>query len=132
MQGSPLEARRPRGLVDQKAAAIQVTGDGHGHREFRNRPFGHRGLATGCWRLTAERLTPEKLTTVAVTRHLECIITEAYIAVSGLSLSECVALGGRWREGIQRGRGGMSQLLTRSNTSSDRDSPGAVFAALSL
>ena len=116
-----------------------VTGDRHRYREFRSRHFGHRELAPGFRRLKAERLTPEKLTTVAVTRHLECIITEAYIAVSGLSLSECVALGGRWREGIQggregiqRGRGGMSQLLTRSNTSSDRDSPGAVFAALSL
>jgi hypothetical protein len=57
--------------VDQKAAAIQVTGDGHGHREFRNRPFGHRELAAGFRRLNAERLTPEKLTAVAVTRHLE-------------------------------------------------------------
>ena len=65
------EARRPRGLVDQKAAAIQVTGDGHGHREFRNRPFGHRELAAGFRRLKAEGLTPERLTTVAVTRHLE-------------------------------------------------------------
>ena len=63
--------RRPSGLVDQKAAAIQVTGDGHGHREFRNRPFGHRELAPGFRRLKAERLTPERLTTVAVTCHLE-------------------------------------------------------------
>jgi hypothetical protein len=44
-----------------------VTGDGHGHREFRVRPFGHRELAPGIRRLKAERLTP-----VAVTRHLEC------------------------------------------------------------
>jgi hypothetical protein len=48
-----------------------VTGDGHGHREFRNRPFGHRELAPGFRRLKAEGLTPERLTTVAVTRHLE-------------------------------------------------------------
>ena len=48
-----------------------VTGDGHGHREFSNRPFGHRVLAPGFQWLKAERLTPERLTTVAVTRHLE-------------------------------------------------------------
>ena len=48
-----------------------VTGDGHGHREFMNRPFGHRELEPGCRRLNAELLTPERLTTVAVTRHLE-------------------------------------------------------------
>ena len=47
-----------------------VTGDGHGHREFRVRPFGHRELAPGFRRLKAERLTPERLTPVAVTRHL--------------------------------------------------------------
>jgi len=29
------------------------------------------GLASGFWRLKAERLTPEKPTTVAVTRHLK-------------------------------------------------------------
>jgi hypothetical protein len=38
-----------------------VTGDGHGHRE----------LAPGFRRLKAERLAPESLTTVAVTRHLK-------------------------------------------------------------
>jgi len=48
-----------------------VTGDGHGHREFRRQPFGHRELAPGFRRLMAERPTPERLTTVAVTRHLE-------------------------------------------------------------
>jgi hypothetical protein len=48
--------------VEQKAAAIQVKGDGHGQREFRRRPFGHRELAPGFRRLRAERLT-----TVAVT-----------------------------------------------------------------
>jgi hypothetical protein len=47
-----------------------VTGDGHGYREFRGRPFGHRELAPGFRRLKAERLAPERLTTVAVTRHL--------------------------------------------------------------
>jgi hypothetical protein len=47
-----------------------VTGDGHGHQEFRNRLFGCRELAPGFRRLKAERLTPERLTTVAVTRHL--------------------------------------------------------------
>ena len=50
-----------------------VTGDGYGHREFRRQPFGHRQLAPGHWRLKAERLTPGRLTTVAVTRHPECI-----------------------------------------------------------
>ena len=49
-----------------------VTGDRHGHREFWNRPFGHRQRVPGIRRLMAERLTPERLTTVAVTRHLEC------------------------------------------------------------
>ncbi len=44
-----------------------VTGDGHGHLEFRCRPFGHRELAPGFRRLKADRLTPERLTTVAVT-----------------------------------------------------------------
>ena len=34
------------------------------------RPPGHRELAPGFRRLKAERLTPERLTTVAVTRHL--------------------------------------------------------------
>ena len=46
-----------------------VTGVGHRHREFRNRPFGHRELAPGLRELTAERLTPERLTTGAVTCH---------------------------------------------------------------
>ena len=63
-------------MVDQKAVTIQVSGDGHRHREFRVRPFGHRELAPGFWRLKAERLTPERPTTVAVTRHLELIMTE--------------------------------------------------------
>ena len=57
--------------MEQNAAAIQVTGDGHGHLEFRNRTFGHRELAPGFRRLKAEGLTPERLTTEAVTRHLE-------------------------------------------------------------
>ena len=48
-----------------------VTGDGHGYREFKSRHFGHRELAPGFRRLKAERLAPERLTTVAVTRHLE-------------------------------------------------------------
>jgi hypothetical protein len=48
-----------------------VTGDGHGHREFRSRPFGYRELAPGIRRLKAERHIPERLTTVAVTWHLE-------------------------------------------------------------
>ena len=38
-----------------------VTGDGHGHREFRRRPFGHRELAPGFRRPRAERPTPERL-----------------------------------------------------------------------
>ncbi len=49
----------------------RVAGDGHGHLEFRNRPFGHRELAPGFRRLKAEGLTPERLTTEAVTRHRE-------------------------------------------------------------
>jgi hypothetical protein len=48
-----------------------VSGDGHRHREFRVRPFGHQALAPGFRRLKAERLNPEWLTAVAVTRHLE-------------------------------------------------------------
>ena len=50
---------------------FRVSGDGHRHREFRCRPFGHRELAPGFRRLMAERLTPERPTTVADTRHLE-------------------------------------------------------------
>jgi hypothetical protein len=48
-----------------------VSGDGHRHREFRGRPFGHRELAPGFRRLMAERPIPERPTTVAVTRHLK-------------------------------------------------------------
>ena len=48
-----------------------MSGDGHGHREFRCRPFGHRQLAPRFRRLKAERLIPVRLTTVAVTRHLK-------------------------------------------------------------
>ena len=50
---------------------FRVSGDGHRHREFRCRPFGHQQLAPRLRRLMAERLTPERLTTVAVTRHLK-------------------------------------------------------------
>jgi hypothetical protein len=63
------EARRLRGLVDQREIKFRVSGDGHGYREFRSRSFGYRELAPGFRRLKAERLTPERLTTVAVTRH---------------------------------------------------------------
>ena len=49
---------------------LRVSGDGHGQRDFRCRPFGNRELAPGFRRLKAERLTPERPTTVAVTRHL--------------------------------------------------------------
>jgi hypothetical protein len=48
-----------------------VSGDGHGQREFRCRPFGHQALAPGFRRLKAEWLNPEWLTAVAVTHHLE-------------------------------------------------------------
>jgi hypothetical protein len=48
-----------------------VSGDGHGHRQFSCRQFGHRELAPGFWWLKAERLTPERPTTMAVTRHLK-------------------------------------------------------------
>ena len=83
--GHTLEARRLRGSVDQKIREYRVwsieyrerqkdmvTGDGHGHREFRSRLFGCWELAPGFRRLKAERLIPERLTTGAVTRHLEC------------------------------------------------------------
>ena len=50
---------------------FQVTGDGHGHREFRSQRLSHRELAPGFRRLKAERLNPERLTAVAVTRHPE-------------------------------------------------------------
>ncbi len=50
---------------------FRVSGDGNGHREFRNRPLSHRELAPGFRRLKAERLNPGRLTAVAVTRHLE-------------------------------------------------------------
>jgi len=50
---------------------FQVPGDGHGHQVFRCRPFGHRLLAPRFRRLKAERLTPKRLTAVAVTRYLE-------------------------------------------------------------
>jgi hypothetical protein len=53
------EARRLRGLVDQREIKFRVSGDGHGYRE----------LAPGFRRLKAERPNPEELTTVAVTRH---------------------------------------------------------------
>jgi hypothetical protein len=68
-------------------AHLRVTGDGHGRRELRRRPFGHRGLAPGFRRLKAEELTPERLTTVAVTRHPELIIPAGNIPVSGFPLS---------------------------------------------
>ena len=58
-------------MIGWGAIHFQVSGDGHGHREFRSRLFGHRELAAGFRRLKAERLAPERLTTVAVTRHLE-------------------------------------------------------------
>ncbi len=56
-------------MVDQKAATIQVSSDGHGHREFRCQLFGHRELASRFLRPRAERLSPERLTSVAVTRQ---------------------------------------------------------------
>ena len=58
-------------MIDWGAIHFQVTGDGHGYREFKSRHFGHRELVPSFRRLRAERLTPERLTTVAVTRHLE-------------------------------------------------------------
>jgi len=45
-------------------------------------PESPRELAPGFRRLKAERLTPELLTTMAVTRHLEWIMTSALIPVS--------------------------------------------------
>ncbi len=49
---------------------LRVSDDGYGHREFRRRQLGLRELAPGFRRLKAERLYPEWLTPVAVTRHL--------------------------------------------------------------
>jgi hypothetical protein len=54
-----------------KVINFLVSGDGHGQRELRCRPFGHQMLASGFRRLKAERLTPERLASVAVTRHLK-------------------------------------------------------------
>ncbi len=48
-----------------------VPGDGNGHREFWTRHFSHRVLAPGFRRLKAGRLTPERPTSGAATRHLE-------------------------------------------------------------
>ena len=56
---------------------FRVSGDGHRHREFRVRPFGHRELAPGIRRLKAELLTPEWPTAVAVTRHLRMDATRS-------------------------------------------------------
>ena len=67
---------------------FQVTGDGHRYREFRCRPFGHRELAPGFRRLMAKRLIPERLTTVAVTRHPKRIMSAGLIPVSGLPLRD--------------------------------------------
>ncbi len=47
-----------------------MTGDGHGHRGFSCRPFGYQELALGFPRLMAERLIPERPTTVAETWDL--------------------------------------------------------------
>ncbi len=44
---------------------------GVGRREFRRRQFGLRELAPGFRRLMTERLSPEWLIPVAVTRHLK-------------------------------------------------------------
>ena len=56
--------------------------------------LGHRELAPGFRRLKAEGLTPERLTTVAVTRHLELIMPETLIPVSGFPLSSVAASSG--------------------------------------
>ncbi len=52
-------------------AGASSSGDGHGYQEFRRRQFGHRELAPGLLQLKAERLIPERPTSVADTRHLE-------------------------------------------------------------
>ncbi len=44
---------------------------------------GHRELAPGFRRLKAERLTPEWLTAVAVTRHLKLCLRHKKAPVSG-------------------------------------------------
>ncbi len=61
---------------------IRVAGDGDGNREFRCRPFGHRGLAAGFRRPKAEGPSPERLTPVAVTRHLEWVSEIEYGVLS--------------------------------------------------
>jgi hypothetical protein len=71
-----------------------VSGDGHGQREFRRRPFGHQVLAPGFRRLMTERLTPERPTSVAVTRHLELIMPAGRYPVSGFPLRVAVMTSG--------------------------------------
>ena len=77
--GNTLEARRLRGSVDQIAAeprgghAGMVTRGGNEDTRTRGHE-GRRELAPDIRRLKAERLTPERPTTVAVTRHRECIV----------------------------------------------------------
>ena len=61
------EDSRVSSMEYRKSQKDMVTGDGHGHREFRSRPFGDRELAPGFRRLKAERLIPERLIPVAVT-----------------------------------------------------------------
>jgi hypothetical protein len=76
------ERQRPRGDREPDGWRGHIfPGDGNGHLVFRYRPFGHRELAPGSWRVKAERPIPEWLTTVAVTRHLKCDIAEAYLGL---------------------------------------------------
>ena len=85
-----------------------MPGDGHGRRQFRHREFGLRELAPWFRRLKAERLYPEWLKPVAVTRHLRM---RRYNQVSTrcrpypARLSREVAAVSGWRLGPQRDRG---------------------------
>ncbi len=81
---------------------IGVAGDRYGNREFRSRPFGHRGLAPGFRRPKAERPTPERLTPVAVTRHLEWV--SEYRVWSIEYRGRHRVSGGGWRPRVAGGR----------------------------
>jgi hypothetical protein len=78
VNGCEAEARGVSGQSAKVSAAEREGARGHGDKGTRGGNEdtrtggleGRRALAPGFRRLKAERLTPERLTTVAVTRHL--------------------------------------------------------------
>ena len=76
-----LRPRAGMGIGDLLRSKV-VTGDGHGLREFRSRPFGHRQRVPCSRRLKAERLTPERLTAAAVTRHPDWMQRGQHVVLS--------------------------------------------------